>query len=105
MVQVNIHEAKTHLAALVEKASEGEPFIIAKAGRPLVIVNPYTPAESMPPTPLYCEDTPSTALRGQAHCDPCVARRTGFLKGRIAVPADFDDIGKAEIERVFGVAE
>jgi len=27
---VNIHEAKTHLSKLVEKAAQGEPFIIAK---------------------------------------------------------------------------
>lgn len=30
MDTVNIHEAKTHLSRLVEKASSGEAFIIAK---------------------------------------------------------------------------
>lgn len=36
MRTINIHEAKTHLSKLVERAAEGESFIIAKAGRPLV---------------------------------------------------------------------
>lgn len=35
---VNIHEAKTHLSRLVDQAVKGEPFIIAKAGKPLVKV-------------------------------------------------------------------
>jgi prevent-host-death family protein len=33
---VNIHEAKTHLSRLVERAARGESFVIAKAGQPLV---------------------------------------------------------------------
>jgi len=36
MKQVNIHEAKTQLSKLVDEASKGEPFIIAKAGKPIV---------------------------------------------------------------------
>jgi prevent-host-death family protein len=36
MRTVNIHEAKTHLSRLVARAAQGEPFIIAKAGKPLV---------------------------------------------------------------------
>ena len=36
MQQYNIHAAKTHLSALVEKAAEGEAFIIAKAGKPII---------------------------------------------------------------------
>jgi prevent-host-death family protein len=38
MRQVNIHEAKTHLSRLVNAAAKGEPFVIAKAGKPLVKV-------------------------------------------------------------------
>ena len=38
MRTVNIHDAKTHLSRLVEQAAKGEPFIIAKAGRPMVKV-------------------------------------------------------------------
>jgi prevent-host-death family protein len=34
MAQVNIHEAKTHLSRLVERAAAGEEIVIAKAGKP-----------------------------------------------------------------------
>jgi prevent-host-death family protein len=74
---VNIHEAKTHLSSLVEKAAKGEPFIIAKAGKPLVKVTPL--------------DAPEW---GQM-------RRLGFMAGRIVVPDDFDRMGSAEIEQMF----
>ena len=40
MKTVNMHEAKTHLSRLVEAAVAGEPFIIAKAGKPMVKVSP-----------------------------------------------------------------
>lgn len=35
-MEVNIHEAKTHLSRLIERALEGEDVVIAKAGRPMV---------------------------------------------------------------------
>jgi prevent-host-death family protein len=38
MMTVNIHEAKTQLSKLVDLAVKGEPFVIAKAGKPLVKV-------------------------------------------------------------------
>jgi len=38
MLSYNIHHAKTHLSSLVDKAQAGEPFIIAKAGKPMVKV-------------------------------------------------------------------
>ena len=75
MQQVNIHAAKTHLSSLVQKASAGEPFIIAKAGRPLVIVSAY---EAKAP-----------------------ASRVGFLKGQISVPSDFDRMGEDSISSMF----
>jgi prevent-host-death family protein len=78
---VNIHEAKTHLSRLVEQAAKGEPFVIAKAGKPMVKVTPL--------------DTP---VAGQA-------RRLGFMAGQIQVPDDFDRMGSAEIERLFGGSE
>ena len=77
MPTVNIHEAKTHLSRLVDRAAKGEPFIIAKAGKPLVKV----PAL----------DTPET---GQI-------KRVGFMEGQITVPDDFNRMGEAEIERMF----
>lgn len=77
MRTVNIHDAKTHLSRLVDRASKGEPFVIAKAGKPLVKVVPLKPGE-----------------RG-------ATRRLGFMAGEIAVPDDFDRIGRREIERLF----
>jgi prevent-host-death family protein len=74
---VNIHEAKTQLSKLIEQAVKGEPFIIAKAGKPLVKVTAIdAPPESK-------------------------VRRLGFMAGMIAVPDDFDVMGGAEIERAF----
>lgn len=40
MPTVNIHEAKTHLSRLVERAARGETFVIAKAGHPMVKLVP-----------------------------------------------------------------
>ncbi|MFZ4652384.1 MAG: type II toxin-antitoxin system Phd/YefM family antitoxin [Rubrivivax sp.] len=37
---VNIHEAKTHLSRLLERALAGEEIVVAKAGRPLVRLAP-----------------------------------------------------------------
>jgi prevent-host-death family protein len=78
MQTVNIHEAKTQLSRLVEQAAQGEPFVIAKAGKPLVKVMALNAPEA-----------------GQR-------RRLGFMAGQIAVPDDFDRMGGAEIERLFG---
>jgi prevent-host-death family protein len=75
MRTVNIHEAKTHLSRLVEAAAKGEPFIIAKAGKPLVKVVPV--------------DAPMTP------------RRLGFMRGAVTVPDDFDTMGQEEIEKLF----
>jgi prevent-host-death family protein len=74
---VNIHEAKTQLSKLVDQASKGEPFIIAKAGKPLVKVIPV--------------DAPV----------PKKVQRLGFMSGQIAIPEDFDEMGSAEIAQLF----
>ena len=81
MRTVNIHEAKTHLSRLVERAAKGESFVIAKAGKPLVKV---------------------TALDAPASGE---AKRLGFMAGEIDVPDDFDRMGTAEIERLFGAGK
>ena len=39
-----------------------------------------------------------TAIDAPSHADQ---RRLGFLKGEISVPADFDEIGREEIEGLF----
>lgn len=43
-VQVNMHQAKSQLSQLAEQACRGEEVIIAKAGKPLVKLVPYTAA-------------------------------------------------------------
>lgn len=78
MRTVNVHEAKTHLSRLIERAAKGEPFIIAKSGKPMVKV--------------VALDTPETAK----------VRRVGFMKGQFTTPDDFDRMGSDEIETLFG---
>ncbi|MGQ0540824.1 MAG: type II toxin-antitoxin system Phd/YefM family antitoxin [Blastocatellia bacterium] len=41
MTKVNVHEAKTHLSKLIEKAKNGEEVIIAKNGVPEVRIVPF----------------------------------------------------------------
>ena len=77
MRMVNIHEAKTQLSRLVDEAAKGEPFIIAKNGKPLVKV---------------------AAIEAP---DGASVRRLGFLSGEIDVPADFDEMGRKDIEQLF----
>ncbi len=79
MNTVNIHKAKTHLSKLVEEAANGEPFIIAKAGKPMVKV------------------VALGAPTGKK------ANRFGFMKGQIKVPKDFDTMFAKEIEEMFGL--
>ena len=77
MRTVNMHEAKTQLSRLVKAAANGEPFIIARAGKPLVKV--------------VAVDAP----------DPGAQRRLGFLTGKISVPEDFDRMEAEKIEALF----
>jgi prevent-host-death family protein len=42
-VIVNIHQAKTELSKLLERALAGEEVIIAKAGKPIVKLTPIQP--------------------------------------------------------------
>ena len=77
MLIINIHEAKTQLSRLVEQAAKGEPFIIAKAGKPIVKV--------------VALDAPQ----------PGEMKRLGFLAGQIQVPDDFDQMGDEAISQLF----
>jgi len=77
MRSYNIHEAKTHLSRLVEKAAKGESFLIAKAGKPMVKVIPL--------------DSP----------EPAQKKRFGFMAGKIKVPDDFNTLGAREIQKLF----
>jgi len=42
MVTVNVHEAKTHFSKLLQRVANGERIIIAKAGKPVAELGPYT---------------------------------------------------------------
>jgi len=74
MVTVNIHEAKTQLSKLVERASKGERVIIARAGKPVAMLGPV------------CATAP---------------RDPGLLKGRVKMASDFDAEMPAEWMQAF----
>lgn len=44
-VEVNIHEAKTHLSRLLERVAAGEQVIISKAGRPVADLVAHRPTQ------------------------------------------------------------
>lgn len=50
----NIHEAKTHLSRLIERAEAGETIIIAKAGKPKVRLSPV-PSYPLPSPSRFAE--------------------------------------------------
>lgn len=75
IMEVNIHEAKTHLSKLLERVSLGEEVIIAKAGKPIAKLVPI-PTER----PRF---------------------RLGSAKGEFVVPDDFNDPLPKEIENLF----
>lgn len=45
MHMVNIHDAKTHLSAILKRVESGEDVLIAKAGKPIARISPI-PASS-----------------------------------------------------------
>jgi prevent-host-death family protein len=65
MQEVNIHEAKTRLSQLLEQVAAGEEIVIARYGKPVARLTPYTQS-------------------GQA-------RRGGRDAGTFSVPDCFDD--------------
>jgi prevent-host-death family protein len=61
-----MHEAKTHLSRLVDEAVNGEEVVIARAGRPLVTLVPYTEKKKK-------------------------LRKPGGWEGKVWISPDFDD--------------
>lgn len=61
---VNIHETKTHLSRLVDRAAAGEEIIIGKAGRPMARLVAYAERHEI--------------------------RTPGHMRGRLRVADDFD---------------
>ena len=70
----NIHEAKTHLSRLVERAASGEEIVIAKAGKPMAKLVPFEARRSR--------------------------RILGQWKGKVWMADDFDDLPQ-EIQVAF----
>jgi prevent-host-death family protein len=77
---INMHEAKTQLSRLVAAAAAGQPFIIARAGRPLVKVVAID------------ADVPAPS-------------KIGFLKGVFTVPDDIKGPFKDDIDEMFGLKD
>jgi prevent-host-death family protein len=73
-MEVNIHEAKTHLSKLLRRVAAGEEIVISKAGRPLAKIVPFTVPER---------------------------RRFGIDRGLFEVPEDFDSPLPAEVVASF----
>ena len=65
MIQVNIHEAKTHLSRLIARVMAGEEIIIAKGKTPVVKLVQFTTSKQK--------------------------RKLGSAKGKILVSPDFDE--------------
>jgi prevent-host-death family protein len=72
----NIHEAKSQLSKLVDRALDGEEVIIARAGTPVVRL-----------VPVRQDDTP---------------RQGGQWKGRVRIAEDFDTLPD-DIADAFGM--
>ena len=78
MLTVNIHDAKTQLSKLIAMAVAGQPFIIAKAGKPMVKVEA-----------VNSNDMPRKS-------------RLGGLIGKMGtIPDDFDKMMQDEIAEMF----
>jgi prevent-host-death family protein len=76
-MEVNIHEAKTHLSRLLERVVIGEEVVIAKAGKPVAKL---------------------VAIKRSALK---VKFKLGSAKGEFVVPDDFNDPLPKEIEDLF----
>jgi prevent-host-death family protein len=74
MIEVGIHEAKTHLSKLLRRVAAGEEIIIARAGKPVARLLPVDKGKS---------------------------RKLGQDQGLFEVPDDFDSPLPEEILRSF----
>jgi prevent-host-death family protein len=75
MRTVNVHAAKTQLSQLLEEVQKGEEITIAKAGKPVARLVPFSA--------------------------PRPARQPGILRGVIAVPPDEVWLPDRELESLF----
>jgi len=75
MSQGNLHEAKTHLSQLVDRAAAGEEIVIARSGKPVARLIAF-----------HRDATP---------------RQLGSMRGLINVADDFNDPLPAEVLGLF----
>jgi prevent-host-death family protein len=78
MAIANIHEAKSQLSRLIERALSGEEVIIARAGQPMVRL-----------VPIRADESP---------------RVGGQWKGRVRIAEDFDDLPD-DVAAAFGMEQ
>lgn len=71
---VNMHEAKTHLSRLVDRAAAGEEIVIARAGKPVAKLVPYVAQQP--------------------------DRELGAWRGKVWIAPDFDETDE-EVVRLF----
>lgn len=64
-MQVNVHEAKTHLSRLLQRVEQGEDVVIARAGKPVAKLVAFKEERK--------------------------TRKFGSMRGQIVVADDFDD--------------
>jgi prevent-host-death family protein len=74
-MEVNVHEAKTHLSKLLQRVELGEEIVIAKAGKPVAKLVAISSEK-----PIF---------------------KLGSAKGEFVVPDDFNDPLPTEIEDLF----
>ncbi len=76
MAQIGMHEAKTKLSQLVERAESGEDIVIARNGKPVARLTPVASTSSI------------ESVRGA-------------WRGRVRIGEDFDELS-ADIADAFG---
>jgi prevent-host-death family protein len=77
MARVGMHDAKTNLSRLVERAEAGEDIVIQRNGKPVVRL-----------VPVVEEPRSLTSLRG-------------VWRGRVAMAEDFDELPE-DVATAFG---
>ena len=62
MKTLNVHEAKTHLSAVLARVEQGESFLICRGGRPVAELSPLRQHDRLTPHPVM--------RRIELHYDP-----------------------------------
>jgi len=109
MAEVSSAEVQRNFGAYRERAEGAhgtpEPVTVMHYNKPSVVIIAAEEYERLKRNDgvvmMAAESLPSFG-HGDAVPSPRPSRRLGFLAGEIAVPDDFDRMGAAEIEQLFG---